>query len=110
MLSPSDCALLVEKCRVLEAAKGTYLVRDYVRNMILTVLDYNMRTKAVERADAYFAANHARTITTHYQLKDTLRRYPNTKQGNIDAAVFLWNYRLWTRAQQLRGLLDYFEA
>jgi hypothetical protein len=110
LLTASEHSLLVGKCRALPPAKGNYLVKDYVRNMLLTVLDYQMKTKAVERADAYFAANHAPTITTHGQLKETLRRYPETKGGNIDAAMFLWNYRLWTRAQQLRGLLDYFEA
>jgi hypothetical protein len=110
VLAESEHTLLVEKCRALPPAKGDYLVRDYVRNMILTVLDYQMQTKAVERADAYFAANHSPTITTHRQLKETLQRYPGTKEGNIAAAMFLWNYRLWTRAQQLRGLLGYFEA
>jgi hypothetical protein len=38
-----------------------------------------------------------------------LLRFPDTKEGNTPAAHFLWNYRLWTRAHQLRGLLDYFE-
>lgn len=110
MLTPTEHTLLVAKCRELQPAKGNYLVKDYVRNMILTVLDYNMKTKAVERADAFFAANNGRTITTHEQLKATLQRYPETKDGNTQAAMFLWNYRFWTRVQQLRGLLDYFET
>ena len=101
---------LVDCCRELPPAKGVYLIDDYVRNMILTVIDYCMRTKAVERAHDYFVATHGESIRTHHQLKDALLRFPETKEGNIDAARFLWNYRLWTRVQQLRGLLNYFES
>ena len=61
------------------------------------------------RGRDYFVATHGESIRTHRQLKDALLRFPETKEGNIDAARFLWNYRLWTRVQQLRGLLDYFE-
>ena len=29
--------------------------------------------------------------------------------GNVELAVYLWGYRLWTRARQLRGLVGYFD-
>ena len=109
MLTTTEHQRLVNRCREIPPAKGIYLIDDYVRNMILTVLDYCMRTKAVERAHDYFVKTHGELIRTHHQLKDALLRFPATKEGNTAAARFLWNYRLWTRAQQLRGLLDYFE-
>jgi hypothetical protein len=39
MLLTPQYSLLVEKCRSLPPAKGNYLVKDYVRNMLLSVLD-----------------------------------------------------------------------
>jgi len=110
MLTPVEYQRLVERSKVLPPAKGVYLVNDYVLNIILTVLDYNRLTIVVERAHNHFVSVHGRTITTHQQLKDALLRYPDTKDGNTDLALFLWNYRLWDRAQQLRRLLDYFES
>jgi hypothetical protein len=108
--TPAEHRRLVERCRALPPAKGVYLVNDYVLNMILTVLDYNRLTIVVERAHNHFVSVHGRTITSHQQLKEALLRYPETKDGNTDAALFLWNYRLSDRANQLRRLLGFFES
>lgn len=39
-----------------------------------------------------------------------MSRYPDDQQGDTRLAFHLWGHKLWTRAQQLRGLAAYFRS
>jgi hypothetical protein len=49
-VTETEFLAIVAKCRTLPPAKGNYLIDDYIENLLLTVLDFQMRTIAVERA------------------------------------------------------------
>lgn len=77
--------------------------------LLETVIDYQMQTTAVRRAIEHFVQQRATEIRTMDDLRACLGRYPDTDEGNVDLALYLWGYRLWTRASQLRGLEGYFD-
>ncbi|WDP85318.1 MAG: hypothetical protein HUN05_09375 [Desulfobacter sp.] len=84
-----------------------YRVDDYVLNLLITVLDFQMNSDVVDAAIHYFEDNHG--FKTHKKMKQILSGFSNTKKGNLALANFLWNNRHWTRAKFLRKLLAAFE-
>lgn len=78
-------------------------------NLFSTVLDYQMGRTTLANAEAHYKENHWHKIRTRNDLASVLAKYPDTKEGNIAAAQYLWGYKYWTRLQQLRGLLSYFD-
>ncbi|HEU5346468.1 MAG TPA: hypothetical protein VFU60_19115 [Ktedonobacterales bacterium] len=108
LLSPADIDKLVGACRGLPPGTD-WRIHDYVLNLMLTVLDYQNRRPTVEHARQHYEQHHWDEIRTHADLKRTLDKYSNTKEGNIAAAQYLWGMNHWTRLQQLRGLVDYFK-
>jgi hypothetical protein len=46
-------------------------------------------------------------VRTLDDLRALLERFPDDKEGNRALAVHLWGYQLWTRAEQLRGLVRF---
>jgi len=109
-LSTDEFAHLVEACHALPLQKGTYLEKDFVTNVLLSVVDYQMRTPAVVRAMDYYKAHRKSELRSIDDLASVLQRFPDDKEGNTVLAQHLWGYNLWTRAHQLRGLVQYFEA
>jgi len=87
-----------------------YLEDDYVTNLLLTVLDFRLHERIVKKADAFFKENRQAEIRTAADLKRLLARYPDDKAGNTRLAQYLWGYKYWNRAHQLRDLLAYFEC
>jgi len=110
MIGQQEIALILERCRRLPPAKGNYLENDYVTNLLLTVLDYQLRGHIVEKAIAFFREKRRSEIRTADDLKGLLARYPDDDNGNTRLAQYLWGYRYWNRAHQLRELLAYFES
>lgn len=108
-LTAAEAAKLLEACRCLPPAKGNYLLDDYVENVLLTVLDFQMQTKTVEQAQQHYLQHRKTAIRTHQDLQAFLMQYPNTQEGNTRAAQFLWGYNLWTRVEILRRFLNYLE-
>lgn len=108
--SEDDFQRVVAKCREIPAAESDFLVEDYVDNMLLTVLDFQMRGTTVARAMEYFSRHARGEINSFDTLKNLLAHYPDTQEGNRQLAQYLWGYNLWTRAELLRRLLVYFEA
>jgi hypothetical protein len=100
---------LTEACRRVPLTTKTYLADDYVDALLQTVIDYQQRETTVNNAIAHFKAQRWDEIRNHANLKTCLARYPDDKEGNIELARYLWGYRLWTRAQQLRLLARYLE-
>jgi len=110
MIGQQEIALILERCRRLPPAKGNYLENDYVTNLLLTVLDYQLRGHIVEKAIAFFPEKRRSEIRTADDLKGLLARYPDDDNGNTRLAQYLWGYKCWNRAHQLRELLAYFES
>jgi hypothetical protein len=109
-LSAIEYALLLEKCKALPPARGTYAVQSFISNLMLTVLDYQLQNVIVDRAHVHFLRWHAERIRTIGNLEEFLSRYSDDRQGNTDAAVALWGYKHWTRLAQLRRLVAYFQS
>jgi hypothetical protein len=110
MLNDEEMAALVERCRTVPPAANVSVATDMVTALLETVVDYQMRTTTVGRAMQHFATERADEVRTFDDLEAWLARFPDTEDGNVDLAISLWGYRLWTRAQQLRGLVAYFDA
>jgi len=89
-------------------AKESYLEDDFVMNLLETVLDYQMNTKAVVRALQHFRDERWHEIRTLDDLLAVLARFPDDQPGNTALAQYLWRYDMWTRAHQLRDLAQYF--
>jgi hypothetical protein len=109
-ISVTDYALLLEKCKGLPPAKGTYTSQGFISNLMLTVLDYQLHNTVVDRAHAHFVSRHTETIRSIGDLAEFLAGYADDRQGNTNAAVALWGYRHWMRLAQLRGLVAYFQS
>ena len=107
-LPESDYELLLERCKTLPAPSGEYAVQDFISILILTVLDYQLHNTIVDRAHEHFRRLHAQQLPTIESLAAYLSSFPDTKDGNTDAAVSLWNYKHWTRLGQLRKLVEFF--
>jgi hypothetical protein len=101
---------LVGVARLLPQAVGTYLDDDYVICLLSTVVDYQLRTAAVERALEHFRVRRHTEVTTHEDLELLLARFGDNRVGNTALAEYLWGLKLWTRAALLRRLAAYFAA
>ena len=101
---------LVDAARLLPEAVGTYLDDDYVICLLSTVVDYQLRTAAVERALEHFRVRRHAEVTTHEDLERLFARFADDRIGNTELAEYLWGFKLWTRAALLRRLAAYFAA
>ena len=104
-----DVDRVVQAARQLPPAEGNYLVDDFVTNLLATVIDFQMHTTAVENALLHFRNNLHEQIRTLDDLQALMAQYPNDKEGNTALAQGLWGYKLWTRAEMLRGLVAFFD-
>jgi len=107
-LSDSEYGRLKQKCNTLEDGPN-YRCNDYIRNLINTVIDFQMmKEAAVQKATEYIFRKHGK-ITSHNQLKELLDSFPNTYEGNLAIARELWDYDFWSRAEFLRKIIEGFE-
>lgn len=85
---------------------------DYLEDVMHTVLNFHIQEPVVINALNFFQLQVQRQhrINDHHQLKALLAKFPNDKDGNEAAAIFLWSNRHWTRIELLRRLLDFFES
>ncbi len=88
----ADFEKLMAKCRGLPLARENYRVEDYVENLFLTVLDFQMKSVTVERAMDYYQKHAKSTVSDYDSLKKLLAQYPDTKEGNRQVARYLWGY------------------
>jgi hypothetical protein len=111
-IKPSDLDYrrLVTRYRSLPSARGNYLVHDYVENLFLTVLDFQMQATTIGRAIGHYRQHAQKDVADFTALKNLLATYPNSREGNQQVAQYLWGYNLWTRVELLRGFVAYFEA
>ncbi len=85
---------------------------DYLEDVMHTVLNFHIQEPVVINALNYFQLQVQKQhhINDHHQLKALLAKFPNDRDGNEAAALFLWSNRHWTRIELLRRLLEFFES
>ena len=105
MITQNEYALILERCRKLPPAQGFYLEPDYIINLFLAVLDFRLRGSLVQCAIGHYRANHWSEIRTFGDLQNFLRSYPDTLNGNTEAALYLWGYRYWN-IRITSGIID----
>jgi hypothetical protein len=78
---------------------------DYITNLLLTVLDLQLRNPIVNNAIQYYRNNRRDEIRTLDDIEGVLARFPEDREGNRAAATYLWGYRYGARLGRLRGLV-----
>jgi hypothetical protein len=109
-MAPNELGALRRACRQLPPARGTYLEEDFVSNLLLTVLDYQMQNTMVDRAYKHYRAHLWDALRDIGSLQRFLDRFPDTADGNVEAAQSLWGYRYGKRLHQLRDLVTFFSS
>ena len=69
-----------------------------------------MNATTLANAENHFKRNRLPAIRTRDDLARVLATYSNDREGNINAAIYLWGYKYGNRLQQLRELLAYFDS
>jgi len=110
VIGESDIERAAAVASELPPALGSYMEEDFVMNLLETVLDYMLQTTVVVRALEHFRDSRWAEVHTLDDLEALFERYPDDQQGNTSLAQYLWGYRLWTRAEQLRRLARYFRS
>jgi hypothetical protein len=104
-LSKPELKKLRTACDKLGKGKD-YRCNDFVENLLLTAIDFQMTVEVVNRSRAHF--REERGFKTMRRLEETLARYKDTESGNLELAKFLWNYKHRTRAKFLRVIVAKF--
>lgn len=110
MITLDEYNLILQKCKEIPPAQGMYLIDDYIENLMLTVLDFQMHNVAVYKSIKHYRDNRFNEIRTINDLKRLLSKYADNKEGNTAVAQYLWENRHWTRVSLLRKLIAYFES
>lgn len=110
MISEGDVERVAGAARGLPPAVGVYVEEDFVTNLLATVVDFQMHTSAVVKALGYFKERRFDEVRTMADLQAVMGRFPDDQEGNTDLAVYLWGYKLWTRAGMLRRLVEFFDS
>lgn len=107
-LLEEDVARVLEACRELREASGSYLEDDFLVNLVATVVDFQTHTTAVERALRHFRRQVRPKLDDVRDLERLFGRFTDDRAGNTKLAEHLLGYRMWTRARMLRELVAYF--
>ncbi len=110
MITAQEYNLILQKCKEVPPAQGMYLIDDYIENLMLTILDFQMHNVAVYKAIKYYRDNRFNEIRTINELKHLLSKYADDKENNTAVAQYLWGNRYWNRVSLLRKLVAYFES
>lgn len=109
MADESEFNRLVEGCRALPPSQD-YSEDDYIRNVFLTVLDFQMVGQAVKNAIPYYETHHWSRIRNHQDLVAELAKFPDDEMGNRRLARHFWGNEHWVRAAPLRNLVDFLQG
>lgn len=110
MISDADIERVTAAARGLPPAVGVYVEDDFVTNLLATVVDFQMHTNAVVKALGHFKEHRFDEVRTMAEVQTVMGRFPDDQDGNTGLAVYLWGYRLWTRAAMLRRLVEFFDS
>lgn len=107
-ITKQDVEKVAAAAAELAPATGSTGEQDYVTNLLVTVVDYMLKTAIVVNALRHFRESRWNEVRTLGDLDRVLTRYGDDQAGNTALAQYLWGYNLWTRAEQLRRLVRYF--
>ena len=107
MLSSTEQSSLNAACGTVAITESRYVASDLVSTLCETVLDYQQHTTTVVRAVKHFNDHRWDEVRTLDDLERSFGKYRNDQSGNTALAQYLWGYKLWTRAEQLRGLVAF---
>jgi len=107
-ISERDVQKVAEAAADLPPASGSSGEEDYVTNLLVTVVDYMLKTAIVVNALRHFRDHRWDEVRTLDDLEGVLARFDDDQAGNTALAQYLWGYNLWTRAEQLRRLVRFF--
>jgi hypothetical protein len=110
MVTDDDIDRVAAAAGPLLPAAGIGAEKDFVTNLLLTVIDFQMKTTAVVRALDYYRDERWAEIRTMADLETAVASFEDDQPGNTKLALHLWNYRLWTRAAMLRRLIEFFDS
>jgi hypothetical protein len=110
MVTDDDIDRVAAAARLLSLSAGSAAEEDFVTNLLVTVIDFQMNTTAVLRALDSFRTQRWGEIRTMTDLESVVARFEDDQPGNTELAVYLWSYKLWTRAAMLRRLIEFFNA
>jgi hypothetical protein len=110
VIGEDDVQRLAVAARELPPAEGATVEDDFVLNLFETVLDYMLQTAVVVKALEHYKAHRWDEIRDLDELEAVLAHYGADQEGHTALALYLWGYKLWTRAEQLRGLVRHFRA
>lgn len=110
MVTDDDIDRVAAAARALSPVAGISTEDDFVTNLLVTVIDFQMNTTAVGRALDYFRNRRWAEIRTMADLESVIAGFEDSQPGNTELAVYLWNYKLWTRAAMLRRLIEFFSS
>jgi hypothetical protein len=108
VITEADVAEVVKAARNLRSTGGGYVEDDFVTNLLVTVIDFQTHTTAVNRAMTYYQAHRFDQLRTMADLQALLAQFPDDQTGNTALAEDLWGYKMHTRAGLLRTLVDFF--
>lgn len=100
----------LQACRELPALPPNVIETNYLRLLMLTVLDIQMPGKAVENAVNHFEIWREFDIKNHDGLRSLLGQYQDSRDGNLALARHLWKYDLWSRVEILRRLVEFLDG
>lgn len=109
-LDAAEFQKILVRCSELAPAREDYRVNDYVTNLMLTVLDFQLKTEIVRKAHDFYQQHRRDEIRTHNQLKQLLGQRADNKDGNTAVAIYLWGYRYWNRVELLRRFVTFLET
>jgi hypothetical protein len=110
MITDKEYNLLVQKCRALPPAEDHRVVGDFIENLLLTVLDYQIEPAKLTKALDYYRNRRRQEISDFTGLQRLLSKHPDDKPGNTRVSRYLWNNYSWNRVALLRKLAAYFAA
>lgn len=109
-VTPEEYQVLKKACQSLPPPRGNYLETDFIINLFLTVLDYQLKGTIISKACQHYKEKHWERIRTLEDINQFLSNFTNDREGNLRAAEQLWGYKYWNRIAQLRDLIRYFDS
>ena len=108
MLTDAELDALEHAVASVQMSRFEFVADDYVIALFDTVLDYQNQAAAIQKAEDHYRERHFDQIRTLEDLEAVLERFPEDRAGNDRLAQYLWGNHHWRRAQELRGLVQYF--
>lgn len=110
VITDADVAKVAKSAGKLTHTGGGYVEDDFVINLLVTVIDFQTHTTAVNRAITYYRMYRFDQLRTMADLKALLAEFPDDQAGNTALAEHLWGYKMHTRAALLRNLVAFFDG